>query len=369
MGYQPRLDGLRALAIAGVFVEHFVTNETIRGMSLGGLGVRLFFVLSGFLITSKLLEYRTSKIPLLSSAKDFFWRRALRLTPAYYTAIALAFSLNLLETREFWWVYALYLTNFQVAIADAWIGASHFWTLAVEEQFYLVWFFVIVLLPRRWLPFVFLAAILMGPAFRSSFAFGVSTFNAVLLPGQIDSLALGALIAFARSAPGSNWFDRLIQSRTLLLISLVIVLIGIAPIEWPFTERKRILVGWAIFPVFVNLAAACAVRQALGQGAGGLDLLSWPIVRHIGRISYGLYVYHYFIPPLVLPAFPMLAEPGADFLKFLVFSALSLIVAQVSWLVVERPALSLKPGPAVPRVAGERSSKRLDEAVARLRTH
>src|ERR1700761_829228 len=147
----PRLDGLRALAVGGVFLDHFVHAPAIHALRTGDARVRLFFVLSGFLITSILLEERDRAPRLADSAVRFYGRRLLRLSPALWLAIAAAAALGLANMRHDWWKHGLYLTNFMVAKHHNWLGPAHFWTLSVEEQFYLVWFFVVMVAPRRWL--------------------------------------------------------------------------------------------------------------------------------------------------------------------------------------------------------------------------
>ncbi len=127
--YYPRLDGLRALSIGLVLIEHFLWT------GVADIGVTLFFVISGVLITRILRGYRAT-LPLGQAAALFYSRRALRLFPAFYACIAVTSWLDLGGMRQTWLVNALYITNFKVALDNGWNGSSHFWTLAIEEQFY-----------------------------------------------------------------------------------------------------------------------------------------------------------------------------------------------------------------------------------------
>jgi peptidoglycan/LPS O-acetylase OafA/YrhL len=164
--YFPKLDGLRAIAVGLVLVEHYAPGNFVNRFSPGGFGVKLFFTLSGFLITRILIEYRTSETPT-RAAQQFYWHRFLRLAPALYAAILGAALLGIANMRQDWWIHGLYLTNFKVFIDGHWGPATHFWSLAVEEQFYIIWFFVVVLLPRR----ILLPSIVIGLVSPTSIEF------------------------------------------------------------------------------------------------------------------------------------------------------------------------------------------------------
>ena len=163
-----RLDGVRALAVMLVLGEHFWWHTTLW---LGAEGVMLFFVLSGFLSTSILLDY-SDELSVGEAARVFYLKRLLRLTPVYYTCIAVTVALGIGGTRHTWWVDALYLTNFRVVLRQSWGPDTHFWTLALEEQFYLLWLPIVMLLPRRLLfgcdpfPFGHRACFPLGHGFR-----------------------------------------------------------------------------------------------------------------------------------------------------------------------------------------------------------
>jgi peptidoglycan/LPS O-acetylase OafA/YrhL len=122
----PRLDGIRALAIGCVLLEHFSTNSMVRELGLGEFGVRSFFVLSGFLITRILIGYRKKGLSVSSAAGQFYWRRLVRLAPAYYLCIGITAFFSIGGVEKTWWIHAIYLSNFQVAIQGHWNGASHF---------------------------------------------------------------------------------------------------------------------------------------------------------------------------------------------------------------------------------------------------
>jgi peptidoglycan/LPS O-acetylase OafA/YrhL len=341
LGYMPRLDGLRALAVGGVFLDHFVHSPHVHVWRTGDAGVRLFFVLSGFLITSILLDERGPSSRTGVAAARFYGRRLLRLSPALWLAIAAAAALGIANMRHDWWMHGLYLTNFMVAWRHDWLGPAHFWTLSVEEQFYLGWFFVVVVAPRRWLVPAILACIAVGPIYRSLLAQPTNPdWPIALLPGQIDTLALGALLAWAQRSPEGEPLKRLFGSRAMLLTCLAATVVLSAPLGWDYRAYRAL-------PVLgVGLTSACIILQAartFAPGRGGP--LDWPALRHVGRISYGLYVYHWFVPPAFdrfWPGFTDVHGAGPKLLHAALFIAVTFAVAEASWWLVERPVLGLK---------------------------
>src|SRR5579875_1403899 len=175
--YLPRLDGLRAIAIGGVLLEHFCPVSRIVALSPGGAGVTLFFVLSGYLITRILLQYRLRCVDVKTAAIDFYIRRLLRLSPPYYLAVTVSACVGIAGLRTKWWIPAFYLTNFHIALQGVWPGnADHFWSLAVEEQFYVLWFVVVVALPARF----FMPAV--GFAMIATFVFRLGVWSLALSP-------------------------------------------------------------------------------------------------------------------------------------------------------------------------------------------
>jgi peptidoglycan/LPS O-acetylase OafA/YrhL len=337
----PRLDGLRALAVGGVLLDHFIHSPWIHPWRTGDVGVRLFFVLSGYLITSILLEERDRAGHTGEAAVRFYGRRLLRLSPALWLAIASAAALGIANMRHDWWKHGLYLTNFVIAHRHNWLGAGHFWTLSVEEQFYLGWFFVVVVAPRRWLMPAILACIVIGPVYRTLTASPTDPeWSITLLPGQVDTLALGALLAWAQRDPGGTAIVRFFGNRAVLLASLAVTVLICAPLGWPLQLFRGLTV------LAVGVTSTCIIAQAarpFAPGRGGP--LDWPVLRHIGRISYGLYVYHWFVPEAFSRFQPSLVNPQGVIPKLVsaaLFTAIAVILAEASWRFVEKPILGLK---------------------------
>ncbi len=334
-----QFDGLRGCAVILVLVEHFTFNEWIRGWSPGSVGVRGFFVLSGLLITGILLDDR-DRYSAGAVARRFFRNRALRLLPPFGVAVVLAALAGVAGMRSDWLWHAAYLSNVQIYLAGQWTGAGHFWTLAVEQQFYVLWFPVVVLLPRRWLLPVVVALLVGAPLFRMAIVAGWSEFLNVLIPAQADALATGALIALLlRLARGREVLALLGRQGVMIVLGLAVVMLS-APL--PFV--KPALLVWVVQPTIVAAAVASLICAVL-TGQGRLGWLASPALTGLGRISYGLYIFHYFVPQvlnLYVPAVAGLDAGPEKLLRVVVWAGLSVLLAVASWHLIEKPALRLK---------------------------
>src|SRR5947207_10299920 len=214
--YQPQFDGLRALAVLTVMVDHFsadVPNFPLPDwIHLGATGVRLFLVLSGYFITASLRRARdrmdAGELSAGKTMAAFYWRRFLRIGPAYFVFAAIALLLNLSAIRYNWaWVFTG-TVNWLIAWNDQWpLAISHLWSICVQEQFYLLWPLLILLLPRKWILSAIIAVAFAGVAFRvGCVTFSVPIIARWVLPfGSLDSLAAGAALGW--------WGGRLRASR------------------------------------------------------------------------------------------------------------------------------------------------------------
>jgi peptidoglycan/LPS O-acetylase OafA/YrhL len=334
--YLPKLDGLRAISIALVLVEHFLWS----GHGVAAAGVTIFFVISGFLITSILMAYGDT-LSVGDAAIVFYWRRALRLLPIYYLCIAVTAVLNIGGMRDTWLVNALYLINVRLAVDGAWNGASHFWSLAIEEQFYLLWFVVLMVAPRDRLRSIIFLCIGVAPIYRGTmWALGATSFMDLLLPGVMDSLATGALLAYTvKYPPQTRLWGQLLHFRMPLILLSLCLGVGI---QWLGNGvASRVGLG-----CLVDVFAACAVSLAIDEGSDRrVDWLGGKTIRHLGKISYGIYVYHFFIPPIVDPHLHLEwahRYHAAGVFRLFTLVAVSVGIAELSWYFIERPLLRLK---------------------------
>jgi len=336
----PQLDSLRALAVGAVALHHWLP----RGFDYPLVsGVHLFFVLSGFLITGILLDARrrndaTGTSDLRYTLKAFYLRRFLRIAPAYVLALIVVAYFNVAGIRNTWMWHAAYLTNFHIFFRNDWIGLiGHFWTLSVEEQFYVAWPILVLCLPWRLLPVMFLTVTAGSVVFRlvgEIFFPGRVMWN-LLTPGYLDSFALGALLAHYRRVPDIVQPAILRWSGTIIVACFAMAVV-----------RKR-LPGWRLVfldPLLFAVAYACLINIAARGARGALGwVLNHPLLRYAGRISYGLYLAHNFAP---LPVGALVA--GHPWLlmiprsHLLLMALWTMLVAMVSWHCFESPLNGLK---------------------------
>ena len=350
--YMPQLDSLRALAVFTVMIHHWLPGFLGFG-PWGDLGVRCFFVLSGFLITGILLRARVAVESGRSTVgwqmRQFYIRRSLRIFPIYYLTLLAGVLVGMQVMRQTFWWHATYCSNIFFALPGRWQGCmgytSHLWSLSVEEHFYLLWPALMLLLPRKRLPAFFLAGIAGGVLTRAGLAAAFGPENValkVLLPSCLDSLVAGALLAWAFS-PGSGlarasvnrWLQRGFPAVTALFLgrcALDYFGIGAAflAVVGPLLESA----------FFVVVVAQCA------SGVPGLAgrVLNLAPLQYLGRISYGLYLYHMFAGYIagIIAGKLGWAVPGPGLARFALFFAMSVLAAALSERFIERPCNRLK---------------------------
>lgn len=334
-----QLDALRTFAVLGVILHHSVKWEA--DFPLGPYSVRLFFVLSGFLITGILLRARgISKDSHRGyTIRSFYARRFLRIFPIYYVSLAGLFLLGQPAIRESIGWHAFYVSNVLAAKPDVDIQSiwGHLWSLSVEEQFYLVWPVFVLYFPRRRLALAFLAVIGFGPLFRLFVGVSYSVKPAVyLMPGCLDSLGLGALLAWFWAHPEWVGFRQKL-CRWSLVAGVVLVAAHAANVQWDVSFRFWLLArdfGPALIFFWLVNRAAEGFRGPLGK------LLEFRPLLYIGTISYGMYLYHNFLPWLCELADMPLPEHGI--MRFAVLLPLTFATAALSWHLFERPLNDLK---------------------------
>lgn len=344
--YQPQFDGLRALAVITVMVDHFsadVPNFPLPDwIHLGATGVRLFLVLSGYFITASLRRARdrmdVAHLSFGQTIRAFYWRRYLRIAPAYFLFASIALILGLGGIRHNWpWVFTG-TVNWLIASANQWpMTISHLWSVCVQEQFYLFWPLLILLLPRRWMLAAIISVALVGIAFRvGCVMFSVPVISRWVLPfGSLDSLAAGAALGWCGSrlnATRGGWVLALI---CFSMLSLAAVLRISDP-----SQLKSVLVEPLEAGAFVILVA----RTAAGFDGLAARFLSLPGLVFAGRISYGLYIYHALVAIILNRWLPsslrfLITNPS---LRLMLFGMATLVVAAASWCLVEQPINRLR---------------------------
>ncbi len=339
MKYIPALDGVRALAILLVLVYHrFPEGQGINLMPNGPIGVTLFFVLSGYLISNILMEQQ-SLGTFARSFKNFVVRRALRIFPIYFLVL-----IGLLVLQRFSVVvntdfythpgyYWTYLVNYWIELHGNWSDAlSPYWSLSVEEQFYLLWPFCILLLATRFRAYFLWFTVIFGVVYRY-FSIHVYGGLGVSMFSCVDTFAWGALLAHylraGQSAALAVWIKRLI------------IPVGFCFLMICLKHSDGDLVKQLFFRTFTSLASLALLFYAMQPGWGAKVFSVQPL-RLIGQMSYGLYLYHMLVPDLF---FKLAARMGIS-VPVLPYNLSSLIVlfvvAYVSYRLIELPIQSFK---------------------------
>lgn len=292
--HAPALDGVRGVAVALVILQHWEIGAGLP-FDRGLLGVRLFFVLSGYLITTILLQGRaltaSGEATLGGFARAFYARRFLRLLPLYYATLAALWAADVAGFREELVWHATHNTSLLVARTNAWIGyPSHFWSLSVEEHFYLLWPWAVLLTPRRALPWMFGAVIAAGMAWRSLGALaGLGRFALLhTLPGCLDPLAVGALLAWVHRERSP--YVRRVRRGMFAVGAVALALASAATRGAGATAVTHVVAGTkgtAYALLLGALVSACAAREGALVRA-----MSWRPLAALGRVSYAVYIVH-----------------------------------------------------------------------------
>jgi peptidoglycan/LPS O-acetylase OafA/YrhL len=361
----PSLDGVRGIAILLVLFHHFTLFDPVTSIGawfgffalLGWSGVDLFFVLSGFLITGILLDARGSGRYFSS----FYMRRVLRIFPLYYLVVALSFVVlpqfprwhELLAGRGPYvqWPYWTYLVNFAIAErGDFTHGVLDVaWSLAIEEQFYLLWPAVVWLLRPAWLGALCLGIVVGVPVLRwIALDAGVEPVDTYVLPYyRADALAMGALLAWLRAR---GQLDLLRGAGPWVFVGgaagAVACAVAAGGAWWwePLTQR----IGYSMFAIagagLVIVASTWNDRSVLQR----MLRVGW--LRAFGKYSYAIYLLHLPVSR-VLQEFVMTGDEfptilgavwPAQLLYYVMATAPTFALAWLSWRFFEAPILRLK---------------------------
>ncbi|HXS04133.1 MAG TPA: acyltransferase [Rhodanobacter sp.] len=350
------LDGLRGVAIVLVLLHGFdvIQPSGTFGhalddlLDLGWIGVQLFFVLSGFLITGILLDTRQAS----GYYRSFFKRRFLRIFPLYYGVLIVAFVLlpwlvgPIDGSGHQLWLW-IYVANFTAPFGASVPAFPHFWSLCVEEQFYLLWPLLVRQLGRRGVLVVSSVLVLVAMASRiyvrhhlgepigheAAYSF---------TPCRMDALAIGALVAALLRGGGGA--ARVAERRPGLVasIGLLVLLGGAAAGHLQRTGAMMQAFGYTVIAV----GFALLLVGALGRSGLAARALAWTPLRHCGIYSYGMYVFyaplHLFVGLPLLATFaaaPTLAEALA---YEVIAIAATFALGALSWHAYERHFLALK---------------------------
>ncbi len=357
-GYYLQLDGIRFIAVTLVLVDHLLAK--INTIPLGPLGVNLFFVLSGFLITGILIKSREKNEGTPGGfgryLKKFYIRRTIRIFPIYYLTIALLYLFDVPPVRDtVWWCF-LYGTNIWIAVNQHWMGSiDHFWSLAVEEQVYIFMPFLIFLTPKKWFVQVFFSMSVMSILLR--LYFHLSGYDWVVpyvtMPACLDAFGIGAFMAWLRIHHPEKFISLFSKSWLVWLSLAGWILVIFWAKSFPETHNiannvfDRLFAS--VFGFFLIGNAVVGYKGAMGW------LLESPVASYLGKISYGMYLYHNFVynhyhsgpthPTVRLMNKIYQYVPALShslLFEFILLFSLTVMVASVSWFVIEKPINALK---------------------------
>ena len=343
--YYRNLDTIRCFAALFVVVYHWLPGK-MGQFPLAKIGVDFFFVLSGFLITEILLRQSRAAAERNSekwkSIGKFYAKRALRIFPIYFLMITVFFLINDPPLGRDWVYLFTYTTNFLIFWKQQWIyPLSHTWTLAVEEQFYIIWPFLIFFF-HKGRRAVLIATVIIGSivyiyfiSLRNEFFF-VSTFSC------ISTLGTGGLLAYLKNER-ENIFERIKPYSLTLFLAFSLLFL----ISWRWS-------GFLVWHISIAAMAFFLITYSIStQNRLFNKTFSNPVTSYLGKISYGLYLYHHPIPwlvrnlnktensftigtPKLLPAFTN------GYLILLENMAVLLAISSLSWFLLEKPVNSLK---------------------------
>ena len=336
-----QLDGWRAIAVLGVMWLHWAIPKWRGGIPFE-IGLYFFLTLTGFLITRILLRTReqgeASGQPwMLRSFRDFQWRRALRILIPCYAAMLFGLLVRAPDLTAHPWVYFLHVSNFHIAWLPEWpFGTSHYWTLAIQQQFYLLWPLVIFLTPRRLLGASLFMLAALAPLSRVILQ---HRFPEIHHPGAItlcalDYLAGGSLLALAMHR-GMKTDDRRLKGASWICLVAYAVLYTL---DW----NGRPVPGLRhLQQTFLTVSMAGLIAATLHGFRGWLArFLTHPWVLHVSKLSYSLYLFHCLVPMGLGFVVPMLWDIDGTLgtaTRLLCFFLTSWGVSWLSWKYIEQP--------------------------------
>ncbi|MGD0842436.1 MAG: acyltransferase [Candidatus Acidiferrales bacterium] len=333
----PQLDAVRGVAILLVMLHNigfkYPLFHSQQLFSDGWMGVDLFFVLSGFLITGILVDTKKSQ----GYFKNFYVRRCLRIWPLYFSLIFFMFVVvrflgpseyhEVLQRSSPWWAFPLFLQNFLVPISTNAAGPLGVtWSLAIEEQFYVVWPLVVRFCSPTWLRRVCIAEICISPALRYYLSLHqVDLYTNVFC--RLDGLMAGALLALLVRS------DEFVPSKWLRRAWILLVIA--APLAF-VTEAYH--ARWIVFS-FTALASASFIYVSVFSPRKWIQgVMNNRFLIYTGTISYGLYLLHK-IPSGIVEALHL---DRHRFVPLPFIFVTSFALAALSWNLLEKPSLNLK---------------------------
>lgn len=366
--YIRSLDGLRGLAILLVLFDHWAPWKSVHYFEFGRAGLLLFFILSGYLITTVLLALRdkaeSKGITISRAFKKFYMRRALRIFPLYLSAIIIA-AYFIPGVRDHFIYHLLFIQNFSAMWGPfiPYYGFAYpLWSLAVEEQFYLVWAPVVLLMVGRIgrvsMIRICFAAMFISLVFRAWCAtnhvydatdtiprWTMSWYHRLNTLGDMDSLAIGSLVAIDIRYKLVDWSQgiarRVYKAAMFLAVPFLIIIIAYTKMLG-VNEARATEIYMFLHDSLMQVPLWLLLHHSLRTGGGKIlnnDYMVW-----VGKKSYGLYVWHEFVHfvAVVLLIKIFNYQLVNSMLSFLLLLSTTFFVAAMSWRYIEAPFLRYK---------------------------
>lgn len=333
-----RIDGLRALAILGVMLHHFGFKPA-GWLDWGPVAPTVFFILSGYLITKSLIKMQETGRTGVVAMAGFHLKRLARLLPALYLMLLVGWFSGLPEFREGVIWHMAFLSNVYMALTGEWAGhVSQLWSLSKQEQFYLLWP-LLFFLPLRWLGYGMAAIIFVALGFRVLCIQleAPDMIRWLLLPGSLDAFAAGGLLALLlRKFPDFRfknwgWLAGAVAVGCWVVARIFRHTEGTGSLLVAYVDLFEItFFAWLIFLVIQSPDNPIS------------RFLSTKPMAAMGRISYGLFIWHMLVVCALAPHLDRAGLTLADgmVVRTVVLVAASLVVAWLSWTAVERPAMT-----------------------------
>ena len=348
--YIPELDGIRCIAIALVLFGHWIIYGQLKQANLiiGSAGVNLFFVLSGFLITRIIIVQRVVyKSKGIAVFTNFYIRRSLRIFPLYYLTIVLGLLLAIPDAR----LYAGRLLTFTLNFPDTGYQLpnagrfSHFWSLSAEEQFYIFFPLLLIVIPSRFYLKLFISLLLIGVGSRIVFySLPVRSdyqewLTYVLTVCCLDCFAMGAILAHLYC------FNRAKLEKIISIFwpKIFIVALFITTVVLKMMDRED-AVGNIFFRLSFSAICFYLLAFVLTKRLPEMMMcfLRNKMVVYIGKISFGIYVIHNFIPWTLAKMGLIKPFNFAILFYAMVYLLITILLAAISWKYFEKPLNNLK---------------------------
>lgn len=351
--FYQQLEGLRGMAILLVLISHFLIIKHFPQfifLELGAWGVNIFFVLSGFLITEILLSEIYDKKKPLTILKNFFAKRVLRIFPIYYLSVLILAICKVNNTQDI----LPYTLTYTYNIGTLWFNIDsgifmHIWSLCVEEQFYILWPLALLIIPvlrhHYLILLLIFSAILLRLVFFIKVESYASAFNHSFTVCCFDALGAGALLAYLKL----NQLEKLQKILNHIYVPVILVLLFFALNYWQGES------SW-FYQVLGRFFFSVTGFYLVGLGALSIQtyfgvILNFKWLKYLGKISYGVYLYHWILYFLLQEWFftiwkeaelPGKLRYNPYVGSFFFFTTLTIAISVISFYCFERPILKLK---------------------------